>query len=134
LPEMRRILRPNGFFTILWNNRQNERSPILQWTHAAIKRHIGDYDEAYRDKRIWESVLVSTGDFGAVAFHQAEHTVTMTRVRYLELWRSHNRLQTTAGPKRFAAFLADLIAHLADMHTETVDVPYLTKAWTARAI
>ena len=76
-------------------------------------------------------MLVSTGDFKTVVLHQAEHVVKMSRERYLELWRSHNRLNVTAGPERFAAFITSLNAYLSAEKLETVEVPYLTKAWTA---
>jgi SAM-dependent methyltransferase len=131
LPEMRRILAPAGHFTVLWNDRQNERSAVLQRTVELIRLYAPEYDEAYR-QRTWETVLVSTGDFAGVVRHAREHVVAMSRARYLGLWRSHNRLNVTAGPVRFAAFIAELDRYLADEALDVVEVPYLTEAWTAR--
>jgi ubiquinone/menaquinone biosynthesis C-methylase UbiE len=130
LPEMRRILQPRCGFTVLWNNRLNEDSPVLKWTHAAIHRHIPEFDELYRDRK-WEETLLSTGHFTRVVAREEHHVVAMSRERFLALWKSHNRLNNIAGPERFQAFHRELSAYLAANDVKTVDVPYLCKAWTA---
>jgi len=132
LPEIRRILQPQGCFTVLWNNRQNERSDILTWTREAIRRHVPDFEDSYREKVDWPRILTQTADFCGGVCHEAEHVVAMPRERYLDLWRSHNRLSTTAGPARLQAFIADLESYLLAGNLQAVKVPYLTKAWTVR--
>src|SRR5262249_760856 len=129
--EVRRILRPGARFTVLWNNRENDRDPVVAWTREAVTRHVPGFTHAYRDSD-WGAVLTSTGDFEGVAFDEARHAVPMDRERYLDLWRSHNRLNAAAGPERFAAFIADVEHHLERERVETVNVPYLCKAWTVR--
>jgi len=131
LPEMRRVLKPGGAFTVLWNNRENDANAVLAWTRDAIRRHIGEFNESYRDNRDWPTILTATGDFTSVACDEERHIVPMTRERYMALWRSHNHLANTAGPERLAAFLNDLEKHLIDQHIDRVDVPYLCRAWTA---
>ena len=131
LPEIRRVLQPGRLFTILWNRRANQESRVLTWTEAAIRRCVPDYDEAYRD-RPWHEILESTGDFTFVNQRTVPHVVRMTRDRYLDLWRSHNRLNTLAGPDRFAAFLMELNEYLERENLEHIDVPYNCEAWSAR--
>ncbi len=58
----------------------------------------------------------------------------MSRERYLGLWRSHNRLSVTAGPERYAALLREIEEVLDRGSIERVDVPYVCRAWTARAV
>jgi ubiquinone/menaquinone biosynthesis C-methylase UbiE len=130
LPEMRRVLQPGCGFTVLWNNRQNEGSLIVQWTHAAIERHVPEFDELYRH-RDWGETLRSTGEFTRVVVRDERHVVPMSCERFLALWKSHNRLTNIAGPKRFQAFYHELSAYLAANDVKTIDVPYLCKAWTA---
>jgi len=132
LPRIRRTLRPRGVFDVLWNNRENESSEFLAWTAAAIRRHVPDFDEAYR-LCPWGEVLESTGDFTFLSHHEQRHTIAMSRERYLNLWRSHNRLYNTAGPERFDAFMKELTAELDALAIETVDVPYRCDAWSCRA-
>ncbi len=131
LPEIRRVLASDCLFTVLWNNRENEKSEILSWTERAIRQHVPDYDEAYRN-RSWPTVLESTGDFTLVAHRVTSHVVLMSKERYLELWKSHNRLNTTAGPVRFAGLLVDLVRYLDEQKIEEIDVPYRCESWSAR--
>lgn len=131
LPEIRRVLKPDRLFTILWNRRKNGESEVLAWTQQAIRRHLPDFDEAYRDKP-WPAILESTGDFRFINERSVAHVVRMSRERYLNLWRSHNRLNTIAGPDRFAAFLAELTEYLDRRGLESLDVPYRCEAWSAR--
>lgn len=131
LPEVRRVLRPGGLFTILWNNRINRESEILGWTEEAIRRHVPEFDEAYRNRN-WRETLESTGDFAVVIERTARHAIPMPRTRYLELWKSHNRLNTIAGPERFAAFYRELEEYLASRAIDSVEVLYRCESWAAR--
>jgi len=130
LPELRRVLAPAAPLTVLWNNRDVEASAVLTWTRAAIERRVPSFDEGYRQQD-WPGVLTSTGDFRDPAEDQVRHVVTMGRHRYLDLWRSHNLLNTAAGPEKMAGLLAEIEERLAS--ADTVDVPYLCRAWTAWA-
>jgi SAM-dependent methyltransferase len=133
LPELWRVLVPGGHFTALWNNRENERSPVLAWTQEAIRRHAPDFDDTYRDA-CSAGLLIQSGHFSDTAYHEVRHVVPMSRSRYLDLWRSHNRLNVLAGPERFAAFMAEMKAYLEACGIETVEVPYLCRAWTVRRV
>jgi SAM-dependent methyltransferase len=130
LPEMRRILRPGRSFSIFWNDREAARSEPLAATLAVIRR-IAPLDELYR-KQDWAAILQSTGDFGHVVTRELRHVVPMTRQRFLDLWRSHNRLSATAGPERLARILAAIEALFDERGWATVDVPYVCLAWSAR--
>ena len=131
LPEICRILKPQAVFTVVWNNRSAADSEIVAWTEAAIHRHIPEFNEAYRH-RDWKSVLESTADFTFLSHHVVPHSVAMSRERYLELWRSHNRLNNLAGPDRFASFYKELCGYLQQRQIKQVDVPYRCEAWSAR--
>ena len=129
LPEMRRILRPGGQFTAMWNDRVNEASDVLMWTRDAIHRHVPEFDDHYRHAD-WPDALQSTGDFTDAHSDIEDQVITMTRQRYLNLWRSHNRLNTLAGPVAIVAFFDELQEYLT---TDSVDVPYRCFSWTVRA-
>lgn len=133
LPEVHRILQPQSLFTVLWNNRANGENEVLTWTEAAIRRHVPGFDETYRN-RPWEQILTSTGDFEFVNHRLVKHVVPMSRSRYLELWKSHNRLTITAGPERFAALLADIENDLEREQIEEIHLPYHCEAWSVRRV
>ncbi|MEX0774882.1 MAG: methyltransferase domain-containing protein [Phycisphaeraceae bacterium] len=134
LPELRRVLMSGGYFTILWNNRDMAASAVLRHTHELILRQTPNFDELYRRDQDWPAILVSTGGFADVAHFHDQHVVSMSRQRYLDLWRSHNALQVRTGPQRFAAFLAELTVYLDAQGLTQVDVPYYVNAWTARGV
>jgi SAM-dependent methyltransferase len=129
LPEIHRVLAPGGAFTVLWNDRDVERSPLLQHTRAVIERLVPGFDEGYRT-RDWAAVLVEGGWFASPQPAEVRHQVPMSRDRFLDLWRSHNVLASTAGPEGVAVVIAE-VAPLLPEEGE-VAVPYVCRAWTAR--
>jgi len=60
LPEIRRILMRQGWFTVLWNAHHIAREPVLAHTYALMRRHIPAYrytDRTTRRRR-WSSRLL----------------------------------------------------------------------------
>ncbi len=76
--------------------------------------------------------LLSTGDFAALAYHEVEHRVRVSRDTYLDRWRS-SRLHSSAAPQAFEAFIAELTEYLDGRKIDEITVPYLCGAWSARA-
>lgn len=136
LPTLRRALRPGRRFSVLWNDRDVPASPLLTHTRAAIERMIPNFDEGYRH-RDWAAVLVGTGDFEAVEGDEVRHAIAMTHTRFLDLWRSHNKLNTAAaalGLDAMPRFLDDIAEYLTANCPNPVAVPYRCRAWTARRV
>ena len=48
----------------------------------------------------------------------------MSRERFLDLWKSHNRLNNIAGPERFESFHSELLNYLVEHRIDTIDVAY----------
>lgn len=132
LPEMRRVLAPWRWFTVFWNDRDLDASELLAETVALIRGIVPGYEERYREQD-WAVVLTATGDFAEVRTLTLRHSVRMSGERFMNLWRSHNRLNATAGPERFPRVLAAIEAMLARRGAAEFDVPYVCKAWSARA-
>ena len=130
LPELHRVLAAGGRFTILWNNRDVARSPVLTWTRELVEEAVPDFDEGYRD-RDWWRVLTSTGHFVDPFALEVPHVVAMDAGRYLDLWGSHNRLSAAAGPRLMKRLLGEIEKRLDE--TERVEVPYLCRVWTVKA-
>lgn len=131
LPELRRVLGVGGALTVLWNDRDSAGDPVVSWTAALIKEIVPDFDEAYRNKP-WADILRTGACFDDVVAREHRHVVPMSRERYVDLWRSHNRLAVEAGPERLGLFFARLSSHLDAQRITQVSVPYVTRAWTAR--
>ena len=135
LTEFRRILKPGGYFTAIWNPRDIAGNPL----HEKIEQII--YDAIPNMKRVSsgskenmtgiEEKLLSTGQFTNLVFAEAPHSVIMSKERYMGVWRSVNDIRVQAGEEKFAKILAD-IAALIEPYEEIV-VPYRSRAWTVQA-
>ncbi len=131
LPEVRRILKPGGTFTILWNQRDASQNALLQWVNHYLARSVPHFAESYLNQP-WQEILESTGDFQFTAMQSASHVIMMTRNRFLSLWKSHNRLGSLAGPAKLQQFLMALEEELKRHFPGDLEVSYRTQAWTAR--
>ena len=132
LPEMRRILKPGRRFTAFWNDRDTGSSALLIDTFREIRAVVPEFEERYR-ARDWAATLLSTGDFEDPHALSLRHVVLMGRERFLDLWRSHNHLNATAGPERFAEVLARLGRMLDGIDATRLEVPYVCRAFSASA-
>jgi len=132
LPELWRVLKPQSMLSVVWNDRDVERSELLAFTRGCIREHAPTFEEAYRNVD-WPERLASTGHFGDVDAIEERHTVSMDNRRFLDLFRSHNRLNATAAPEAMRALLTALEARLADEGSE-VGIPYVCRAFVARRV
>ena len=133
LPELRRILRPGGHVTVMWNNRLNERSEVLRETIAIINQFDVDVVGPYRDRQ-WGEELTSTGDFVDLTYHEAEHVQTMSADDYPLLWLSRNRMSVALGEEGCQRVAQRIAEYLQRQHLAAVEIPYVTHAWTAQRI
>lgn len=136
LPEFHRILKPNGFFTALWNPRNIEASEL----HTKIENNI--YEIAPNIKRVssgsknhtskWEDVLVSTGHFQDVIFMEVDHLEIMSKERYMGAWDSVNDIRSQAGEEKWEQILESIEHEIEDL--DLIEVPYKIRAWTTQKI
>ena len=134
LAEFHRILKPGGFFTAIWNPRDidgyelheqieqviYEVVPNMKRVSSGAKNNVGDI----------EKKLLSTGKFTNLIFTEAAHSVTMSKERYLGVWRSVNDIRVQAGEEKFALILTKIAEIIAPY--ENIVVPYRSRAWTVQ--
>ncbi len=136
LIEFHRILKPGGYFTAIYNPRDIEGHEL----HERIEQVI--YDSVPNMKRVSsggkknigdiEGKLLSTKYFGNIIFTESPHSVTMSKERYMGVWRSVNDIRVQAGEDMFQKIL-DKIAEIIEPYEEIV-VPYRSRAWTVQAL
>ncbi len=135
MKEFHRILKPNGFFTAIWNPRNIESSPL----HMELEQIV--YDEINTTKRVssgnkltseeMAERLMGSGYFEDMLFIEGNHEEVMTIDRYMNIWRSVNDIQVQAGEEGFKRILGKIEARLSGM--DTISVPYRSRSWTVRA-
>jgi len=131
LPEIHRILKPKRLFTALWNVKVMDADPIIKWTLEVVRRHVPDFREHY-DGKDWQAILESSGDFEFVSLRTVRHVVSMSKARFVDLWRSHHWLQQLASPQAFASMLTELEKNLSTREIHEIALPYDCCAWSAR--
>ncbi len=132
--EFRRILKPGGFFTAIWNPREITRSPL----HQEIEDMI--YREVKTLKRVSSGSTVTTDlmeeklgeNFRNIVFQECRYEENMSKERYMNIWRSVNDIQAQAGEEGFKQILSNIEEILGD-RTE-IAVPYKARSWTAEVV
>jgi SAM-dependent methyltransferase len=136
LPEFRRILRPGGYLTLLWNPRDLEASAFQKKIDSMVHEMAPGMQRRSSGAKQYtehlERTLGESGCFRDVVFMEAAHVEVMSRDRYLGAWRSVNDIQAQAGPERFAQIMAAIERETQGM--ERIEMPYRTRAWFARRV
>ncbi len=136
LREFRRILKPGGYFTALWNPRNIEGHAFHEEIEQMIYNMVPDLKRrSFGSKEHIENmnaVLTSTEDFTDVLFMEAPYTINRTPEEYIGAWRSVNDIQAQAGPEKFEKII-DMISDRIK-HMTFIPVPYIVRAWTAKAV
>ena len=85
-----------------------------------------------QNTKVWEEVLVSTGDFADCFFMECAYEEVWSKARYMGAWHSVNDIQAQAGEKRWAQILAMIESKIAPL--DELKIPYKMRAWTVRKI
>jgi len=130
--EFRRILKPGGFFTAVWNPRDIQRSRLHTEIEEMIYREVPDMKRVSSGGTVTtEMIQEKLGDaFHGLIFMECLQEEKMTKERYINIWHSVNDIQVQAGEEGFKRIL-DNINSMLEGHDE-VSVPYKTRAWTAQ--
>jgi SAM-dependent methyltransferase len=134
IQEFSRILRPGGVFTALWNPRLIEKNPLLLEIEEYISARIP------KSKRISSGMsgvtenlteyLESSGFFEDIVYIESQHTLNLSRDRYLGIWKSVNDIRVQLGENEFNSFLNFVEFKIQNLNE--INATYLTRSWTAR--
>ncbi|KNB52181.1 class I SAM-dependent methyltransferase [Streptomyces caatingaensis] len=131
LRETARILAPGGHFACLWNHRDLD-DPLQARVEELIHERVPGYGYGVRrtDQR---PVIEESGLFAPPVALSGRQVFRLPAAAWVRAWASHATLGEQAGP-RFAE-VCDAIGDLVRRETgEWIDVPYTTRAWTARRL
>ena len=135
LKEFRRILKPGGYFTAIWNPRDLERSELQMKVEQLIADAVPNLKRVSSGAKKYtedlENTLVRDGLFEDLIFIEAKHELEMSVDRYLGAWRSINDIRAQAGEEKFNEILKSIESLVKN--EKSVVVPYRTRAWTVRA-
>lgn len=131
--EFRRILKPGGFFTAVWNPRDIKRSALHMEIEDMIYMEVPDMKRVSSGNTMTTELMeekLSGGSFRDIIFMEASYEELMTKERYLNIWCSVNDIRVQAGEDRFQRIM-DNIGNILKEY-DGIAVPYKARAWTAR--
>lgn len=131
MKEVSRILKPQKWFTCMWNHRQLD-DPVQNKIESIIAGYISDY--SYGTRREDQSdIITASGLFCDV--QEISGTVLHTQEigKTVEAWRSHATLHRQAG-ENFDKIISDIETYLQSLGTSAIAIPYTTRSWIARKI
>jgi SAM-dependent methyltransferase len=133
LPELRRVLAPDGRLGIIWNRRDKLEGWAAEFW-AITERHRGD-TPGYRTGA-WRAALESSTHFGPIEEHWFEYTQRVDRDGLLARITSISFIETLPGDVR-AGVIAESV-RLLDSHPETKGrtvfaLPYHTVVYVSPA-
>ena len=135
LAEFNRVLRPNGFFTAIWNPRDIESSEFHQSIEDKIKQIVPELcrvsSGSANNMKDMNKKLLNTPYFNNLFFVEAPFEVYMSQERYLNVWRSVNDIQVQAGSERFNKILEMIQREIKEL--DSIMVPYKARAWTVQS-
>jgi ubiquinone/menaquinone biosynthesis C-methylase UbiE len=126
LPEIARVLRPQGQVCLLWNHR-NEKIPWVRRLGALIGTQEQQEDPA--------QALIFSELFGFVEEHEVSHWQTIDRKTIQDLVLSRSNVAVLDADAR-AAKLAEVLAFYDDYGRgmDGMQLPYVTKCYRASVL
>ena len=131
--EFHRVLKKNGRFVALWNPRQLQENPLLEKLEGYISllkpgyKRMSSGNGGRTENLTYK--LCSSGLFTDVVYIEGRHVASISPEKYIGAWHSVNDVQHQLGPDKFLDFINHLKQELKG--TDTVDVTYQTRAWSA---
>ncbi|MCI7484637.1 MAG: class I SAM-dependent methyltransferase [Helicobacter sp.] len=135
LPEFSRILKPQGYFSALWNPRNIKEDSVFYEIESEIKRIVPELQRVSsgsQNAKKYEEVLISTGHFKDCFFMECDYVEIMDKSRYMGVWHSVNDIQAQAGEVRWQEILKMIEQKIAGL--ALIEIPYKIRAWSAQKI
>ncbi len=129
LEETHRLLKPEKYFTCLWNHRDLD-DPIQKEIENLIKKFIPQYGYGTRREDQTE-VIKQSGLFDDIQKVEGQVAQQQKVGDVIEAWRSHATLHRQAG-KDFHTIIDQIARYLNSLGVAAINIPYTTRAWIAR--
>jgi ubiquinone/menaquinone biosynthesis C-methylase UbiE len=134
LKEAHRVLKPGGFFTCMWNNRDLEE-PTQKKVEEIIKRFVPNYSHGTRREQ-QADVIIGSNLFNHLYYFEMPQIVKVKIEDYIEAWKSVKNaywdLDTDEGKKLFEKIVSAIMDEFRE--TPILNLTYVTKVWTATRI
>ncbi len=134
LPEFHRVLKPGGYFTVIYNPRDVQSEGLHKDIDDEIRKRIPHLKRTSSGSSLYTQNLEKTlvGEyFQDPVFVEAPYSISMTQERFLGVWKSVNDIQAQAGPEVFAELIRFIETKTASL--AQIECPYRIRSWTVQA-
>ena len=135
LPEFHRILKEEGYITLIWNPLVKKGDPIQEAVESLIKKEVPEF-KRIRAEINYSQLLEQSGYFKDVYEVKEVNIIERPLEQYLAAWNAVTDLKAQAGEERFARVITGITKIVKELshEREEIAVPYLTRSWTAKKI
>ncbi|MBR9702482.1 methyltransferase domain-containing protein [Candidatus Woesearchaeota archaeon] len=134
LKEVHRILKSDGWFTCMWNNR-DLTEPTQKKVEGILQEFYPEYSHGTRREQ-QEDVILASRLFNNVYYFEEEQLVAIPLEKYIEAWRSVKNafwdFSTEEGKATFEKIATRIRDELKD--TPVLKLKYDTRVWVAKKI
>ena len=131
LKETARLLKPDGWFVCMWNNR-NLEDEIQSDIEAIIKNTVPEYN--YGTRRETQTQIIDSSKLFNSVIHVSSNVWHQQNVdECIEAWRSHATLERQTGAK-FKKVISEIEDYLNKLNKSIIDIPYTTNIWIAQLL
>lgn len=132
LSESHRVLKSEGYFTCMWNNR-DLNTPTQKKVEGIIREYVPQYSHGTRREQQADTII-SSRLFNHLYYLEEPQDVEMNVDAYLNAWKSVKNpywdVKTEQGKKLFEQISSTIKQEFAGV--PLLKLRYITKAWTAK--
>jgi ubiquinone/menaquinone biosynthesis C-methylase UbiE len=132
--EFKKILKPNGYFTAIWNPRAIHKNTLEQKIENKLKELIPNISRVSSGaKEYTENLserLESAGIWDDLLFIEAPYSMVRSQDEYIGVWKSVNDIQVQTGPERFKKLMEFIKEETGEL--DKVETFYDIRAWTVQ--
>lgn len=133
LAETHRILKPQGFFTCMWNHR-DLNDPVQAAGEAIIERFVPQYQRGVRREDQRPVLERNRHLFRDICFLESDFMLQRTIEEYLKAWASVKNRYWDFSSDSGRALFAQISAAMRQELPAEFSMRYTTRAWTAQKI
>lgn len=130
LAEVKRILKPEGWFACMWNHRDIENNQIQKNIENIIKENIENY--GYGTRREDQTDVINNSKLFKPAVYIEGNVTHQSSVEdQIEAWKSHATLERQAG-SNFLNIVSEIENYLISLNQDFIEIDYTTRIWAAQ--
>lgn len=135
LKEAKRVLKPGGYFSCMWNHRDIENDPVQKKIEEMIETIIPQYERGVRREGQADFIL-SSKLFNDVHYIEETQKIKKTVDEYINAWMSVKNkywdIETEDGRNTFDKIAKKVRKEFSSL--EKMELLYTTRIWTARVV